>query len=130
MRWMNRSETTTAILISTGLRICEGVRVLRIGDTGDIRASSENNEVYPWREVRETILLHKIRYEREDNKEYYKYDSCIVEDLLSATALELTEVTRTRDDRESSSFGLDTNYYYDDDSEDHEYDVHIYEMRI
>ncbi len=52
-----------------------------------------------------------------------------MEHLLSTTTLELSEVTRTRDDRESSSLGLDTDDNYDDDSEDHEYDIHIYEMK-
>jgi hypothetical protein len=90
-----------------------------------------HNKTRDTREIcqRRSVVLHKVRGKAERYKEYYKYDGGCMEDLLSATTLELSEVTRTRDDRESSPFRLESDYYYDDDSEDHEYDIHIYEMK-
>jgi hypothetical protein len=49
-----------------------------------------------------------------------------MEYLLSTTALELTEVTRTRDDRESSSLRLEANDDDDDECEYHDEDSHIW----
>lgn len=48
-----------------------------------------------------------------------------MEDFFSSTAFEFAEVTRTRDNGESSTLGLEPNYYDDNKSKDCKRDSHI-----
>ena len=69
-----------------------------------------------------TNLCDEIGKNSGYNKEGYQTDSDTVEYELSASAFEFSEVPGTRNDRESTSLGLDHDDQYDKNRENQEDD--------
>lgn len=120
MRCTTRREKRIDIPIRIGFRICEGEVLWRIGG---IKFHSFNiREAHKQASILE--LWYEVWYEWESNKCNNKNNSCIVEDLLWSATFELTEVTRSRDDRESCTLRLESNNDDDYDSENSKCDSH------
>lgn len=120
MRCTTRRENRIDIPIRIGFRICEGEVLWRIGG---IKFHSFNiREAHKQASILE--LWYEVWYEWESNKYNNKNNSCIVEDLLWSATFELTEVTRSRDDRESCTLRLESNNDDDYDSKNSKCDSH------